>query len=207
MIIVLTGAPGAGKGTQADLLEKKDNYRKVSTGDSLRKQIKEKTEIGKLAASYMDHGNLVPDDVLLKILQAEIGNDKSEKIILDGYPRNVAQAKTLAENLSKLHPVAKAIHLDVDKNELINRLSGRRVCEKCGATYHIENSPPSKSGVCDRCGGRVSQRELMMYRRRLQFDSMYTRKIPVLCLIFIRIKVCLLVLKARGRLRKSAKDC
>ncbi len=158
MIIVLTGAPGAGKGTQAELLAEKCHYRKVSTGDSLRKHVKEKTKIGQDAAVYMDAGNLVPDDVLFEILLHEIGTKKDEKIILDGYPRNVDQAKTLSDKLAGTHAVVRAIHLDVNKDQLTKRLSGRRTCQDCGASYHIEANPPSSEGVCDRCGGQVIRR-------------------------------------------------
>ena len=158
MIIVLTGAPGAGKGTQAELLEQRPGLRKVSTGDALRKHVKEGTDIGKVAAEIMNRGDLVPDDVLLKILGAEIGTDASETIILDGYPRNVAQAETLA-SLDSPHEVKAAIHLDVPTADLIARLSGRRVCGSCGATFHVLAQPPKQEGVCDKCAGQLIQRK------------------------------------------------
>lgn len=157
MIVVLTGAPGAGKGTQADILVEKSGFRKLSTGDALRKHVKLGTEIGKLAGAIMERGELVPDDVLFKILRAELGTDKGELLLLDGYPRNVAQAETLA-TLAEVHPVKVAVHLDVSKDELVSRLSGRRVCGGCGATYHVASNPPRMSGVCDKCGGAVVQR-------------------------------------------------
>ena len=151
MIVVLTGAPGAGKGTQADLLVKQHKYRKVSTGDALRKHVKEETEIGLKAKSFMDQGNLVPDDIMLQIIKQEIGSDSNETIILDGYPRNIEQLKEL-EKLDTVHDIAGVIHLHVTENDLVERLSGRRVCSSCTATYHMRFNPPKSSGICDECG-------------------------------------------------------
>lgn len=158
MIVVLTGAPGAGKGTQADMLAKRLGFRKVSTGDALRRQVKLQTEIGKKADALMSAGRLVPDDVLLQVLMTEVGQDKNEKILLDGYPRNVNQAKTLKMAMDRVHPVKAAIHLDVQREELIGRLSGRRVCGKCGATFHVKANPPKNEGICDVCGGGLIRR-------------------------------------------------
>jgi len=157
MIIVLTGAPGAGKGTQAELLASRDGYRTFSTGQALRKHVQQGTEIGKQAGAIMARGELVPDDVLFQILKEELGPSSDEVILLDGYPRNIAQAETLA-SLGKTHPVKAAIQLDVPRTALIGRLSGRRVCSSCGATYHIDHNPPAKAGVCDKCGKQVVQR-------------------------------------------------
>lgn len=157
MIVLLAGAPGAGKGTQADLLAERAGFRKISTGDALRRQTKLGTDIGKKAKSFMESGRLVPDDVLFDVLKAELGMDPQEKILLDGYPRNISQAETL-ETMDAIHPVRAAIHLDVSREDLISRLSGRRVCSDCGATYHVATSPSRVSGKCDKCGGTVSQR-------------------------------------------------
>jgi adenylate kinase len=157
MIVLLTGAPGAGKGTQADLLQEKMGFRKVSTGDALRKHIKAGTAVGKVAAQIVAEGKLVPDDVLFNVLKEELGTDTKEKILLDGYPRNVNQAETL-KKLEKQHPVKLAIQLEVDRDELINRLSGRRVCSKCGRSFHVSLNPPKKTGVCDACQGELTQR-------------------------------------------------
>lgn len=158
MIIVLIGAPGAGKGTQADLLVEKLGYRKFSTGDALRKHVKQGTAIGKQAEAIMARGDLVSDDVLLEILRAELGTNSAETVILDGYPRNVAQAETLKRVLEEVHPVKGCVHLDVDREELIARLSGRRVCSSCGSSFHVTANPPKASGVCDKCGGQLIQR-------------------------------------------------
>ena len=157
MIVVLTGAPGAGKGTQADLLASQGGYRKVSTGDALRKHVRTKSPIGLQAEAVMARGELVSDEILFQILREELGPDSQEKILLDGYPRNVAQAQTL-DSLKEMHPVVVAIHLDVDSVELVTRLSGRRVCSSCGATYHVSMTPPKISGICDKCGGALQQR-------------------------------------------------
>lgn len=158
MIVVLTGAPGAGKGTQADLLASRAGMRKFSTGDALRKHVKAGTEIGKVAGAIMERGELVSDEVLFRILKEELnGVGPQEVVLLDGYPRNIAQAEAL-ETLRATSPVKGAIHLDVPREELIARLSGRRVCSSCGATYHVSQSPPKAAGVCDKCGGSLTQR-------------------------------------------------
>ncbi len=156
MIVVLTGAPGAGKGTQADLLVEKSGYRKISTGDCLRKHIKEKTPLGLKVEEVMRTGKLVSDEILFEVLKEEIGDDVNEKILLDGYPRNINQAKTL--DGFGVQKVLKAIHLDVESNELVRRLSGRRVCGSCGSSFHVDFSPPSNEGLCDRCGAELTQR-------------------------------------------------
>lgn len=157
MIVVLTGAPGAGKGTQADLLAERCGYRKLSTGDALRKHVKAGTEIGKIAGAIMAKGELVPDDVLFRILKEELGSNASEVVLLDGYPRNLSQAETL-DTLKASQPVKAVVHLEVPREELISRLSGRRVCSNCGTSFHVNSNPTKKDGVCDKCGGAVQQR-------------------------------------------------
>lgn len=157
MIFVLTGAPGAGKGTQADLLRDRFGFRKVSTGDAIRNQIKLGTEVGQEAKKLVDNGKLVPDEVLRKLLEAELGNDNTENILLDGYPRNVAQAEQL-ESLSGNHDIAAIIQMNVETQELVRRISGRRICPNCAATYHLSDRPSEKEGVCDKCGSGLIQR-------------------------------------------------
>jgi adenylate kinase len=157
MIVVITGAPGAGKGTQASLIEEKLGYHKFSTGDALRKHVQQGTKVGKVAGGLMADGKLVPDDVLFEILKEELGDEESSKILLDGYPRNVNQARTL-DTLKRVHPVKIAVHLRVPREELIERLSGRRVCSKCSRTFHVKFSPPSKADICDACGSALVQR-------------------------------------------------
>jgi len=156
MILVLTGAPGAGKGTQADLLSMKRGYEKLSTGDALRRQVQEGSETGLIAGKIMERGELVPDDVLFKIVQAELNRLRGKVVLLDGYPRNIPQADSLSG--LKDHPVSAVIHLDVPREELVSRLSGRRVCGSCGATYHLTANPPKTVNDCDRCGGALMQR-------------------------------------------------
>ncbi len=158
MIVVITGAPGAGKGTQGDLIVERLGYRKVSTGDAFRRHIKQGTELGKVVESVLKEGTLVSDELLLKVLESELGQNGTEKILLDGYPRNLAQAKTLSQLVSVPHKVVSAVHLDVPREELIRRLSGRRVCEGCGKGFHIDSAPPKVAGVCDACGKPVVQR-------------------------------------------------
>jgi adenylate kinase len=157
LIVILTGAPGAGKGTQADLLAHREGYKKISTGDALRKHIREGTEIGSKAKSIMAEGKLVPDDVLLGILQSELDNARGFSILLDGYPRNVAQARALQELVGR-EGIRGAVHLEVDPNALVQRISGRRTCGNCGASYHVTANPPKSDSICDRCGSELVQR-------------------------------------------------
>jgi adenylate kinase len=158
MIIVLMGAPGAGKGTQADLLVERSGYRKISTGDALRKHVKLGTPVGKQAGEIMARGELVPDQVLLQVLKEEIGSNPQEVIILDGYPRNLSQAETLRSVVEGAHPVVGCMHLDVSRQDIVSRLSGRRVCSGCGASFHVTANPPRKEGVCDKCTAGLYQR-------------------------------------------------
>ncbi|MEI6832721.1 MAG: adenylate kinase [bacterium] len=158
MIIVLMGAPGAGKGTQADLLVERSGYRKISTGDALRKHVKLGTPVGKQAGEIMARGELVPDQVLLQVLKEEIGSNPQEVIILDGYPRNLSQAETLKSVVEGAHPVVGCMHLDVSRQDIVSRLSGRRVCSGCGASFHVTANPPKKEGVCDKCAASLYQR-------------------------------------------------
>jgi adenylate kinase len=158
MIIVLMGAPGAGKGTQADLLVERSGYRKISTGDALRKHVKLGTPVGKQAGEIMARGELVPDQVLLQVLKEEIGSNPQGVIILDGYPRNLSQAETLKSVVEGAHPVVGCMHLDVSRQDIVSRLSGRRVCSGCGASFHVTANPPKKEGVCDKCTAGLYQR-------------------------------------------------
>ena len=157
MIIILTGAPGAGKGTQADLVSQRQGFKKISTGDALRKHIKLGTEVGSRAKAYMAEGKLVPDEVLLGVLHSELEAAGKMTVLLDGYPRNVAQAKALSDIVGR-DQIAGAIHLDVNLNVLVDRISGRRTCSNCAATFHISASPFKEGGRCDRCSGELVQR-------------------------------------------------
>jgi adenylate kinase len=161
MLIILLGAPGAGKGTQAGIL--KDEYKllHVSTGDMLREAIKECSDIGKEAQSYMNKGELVPDAIVTKLVIGRISKpDASKGVILDGYPRTLRQAESLDESLNKeSRKIDTVLYFSTTEKVVIQRLSGRRVCPKCGYNYHITNIPPKKEGICDTCGVALIQRE------------------------------------------------
>lgn len=158
--IVLLGPPGAGKGTQAKVLAQELGVAHISTGDILRKNVKEATSLGKEAKDYMDRGLLVPDALMSKMLQDRFAqSDIKNGFILDGYPRNIAQARTLEEIFKpKGIDIDLVVYLDSSDSVIIQRLSGRLVCSKCSANYHITNMPPIKKGICDKCGGSLYQR-------------------------------------------------
>jgi adenylate kinase len=159
MNILLFGAPGAGKGTQSALLVEKLNYFQISTGDLFRANIKSKTALGQQAQSYIDRGVLVPDSVTIGMVDEALANLNGKSFILDGFPRNVAQAEALGKILGQRHlNLAKAIFLEVPSEALLSRLTGRRVCKSCGAVYHVSSKPPRLPDVCDVCGGEVVQR-------------------------------------------------
>lgn len=160
MHILLMGPPGAGKGTQAAELKERFHIPHISTGDMFRAAIKEGTELGKRAKSYMDEGKLVPDEVTIGIVAERLAKDDCKKgFLLDGFPRTVEQADALTGILDKLGLKLKAVlNISVPKEDLIERAVGRRICKKCGATYHTKFNPPKKEGVCDVCGGELYQR-------------------------------------------------
>jgi adenylate kinase len=161
MKIVMLGAPGAGKGTQADKIAEKYGLPHISTGDIFRKNIKEGTELGKEAKSYMDAGKLVPDELTVRLLLDRVKNDDCAKgYILDGYPRTIPQAEALDSELAKLgEKIDYAINVEVPDENIITRMSGRRACLKCGATYHLKYVPPKKDGICDECGAELVIRD------------------------------------------------
>lgn len=153
MKIILLGAPGAGKGTQADDISERYSIVHVSTGDIFRKNIKEQTEIGKVAKSYIDKGNLVPDEVTVEIVKQRIAEpDCKNGYLLDGFPRNLYQA----ERLDEIDKIDYCVNLDVPEEKLIARLTGRRICSSCGKSFHVDFLNGSK--VCDVCGGDLIQR-------------------------------------------------
>ena len=153
MKIIMLGAPGAGKGTQAKKIAAEYSIPHVSTGDIFRANIKEGTELGVKAKSYIDSGNLVPDEITIAMLLVRIHQDDCKKgFVLDGFPRTIAQAVSLGEALDKLgEKIDYAVEVDVPDSAILSRMSGRRVCLSCGATYHIEFTPPTKENVCDSC--------------------------------------------------------
>ncbi|MDD3169023.1 MAG: adenylate kinase [Eubacteriales bacterium] len=158
--LILLGPPGAGKGTQAARICQKYSIPHISTGDIFRKQIKEGTEFGKKAKEYMNRGELVPDDLVLEIAEARLTEeDCKHGFLLDGFPRTVNQAEQLDKFLNEKDlSIDKVLDIRVDKEELMTRLIGRRVCRNCGATYHVINMPSEKEGICDVCGGELYQR-------------------------------------------------
>lgn len=158
---VLLGPPGAGKGTQAVRLVEKYEIPHISTGDIFRKNIKEGTELGKKAQEYMNAGALVPDELVVDLVKDRLQQDDCKNgFLLDGFPRTIFQAEKLDEFLSESNlKMDIVINLKVEKEALIKRLTGRRVCKDCGASYHIVNIPPKREGVCDICGGELIQRK------------------------------------------------
>lgn len=160
MRIILMGPPGAGKGTQAEKLIDLYQIPHISTGDMFRKAQKDGTELGLKAKSYMDQGQLVPDEVTVGIVKERLAEtDCKDGFLLDGFPRTVQQADALDTILSELEmSLDCVVNIEVDKAFLVDRLTGRRVCRACGATYHIANKAPKVEGVCDKCGGELYQR-------------------------------------------------
>lgn len=161
MKIIMLGAPGAGKGTQAKQIAAKYEIPHISTGDIFRANIKDGTALGMEAKSYMDKGQLVPDELTVKILLDRVSKDDCKNgYVLDGFPRTIPQADVLDKAVSELNDkIDYAINVDVKDDNIIRRMSGRRACLNCGATYHIVNVPPKKEGICDTCGSELVIRD------------------------------------------------
>lgn len=161
MKIIMLGAPGAGKGTQAKRIAEKWQIPHISTGDIFRANIKNGTELGKEAKQYMDQGLLVPDELTVKILLDRVAQaDCQNGYVLDGFPRTIPQAEVLDRELSKLEDTIDfAIDVDVPDENIVNRMGGRRACLSCGATYHVQFAAPAKEGVCDKCQNELILRE------------------------------------------------
>ena len=156
MKLILLGAPGAGKGTQAEIISEKYNIPTISTGNIIRAALKNGTEMGLKAKSYIDAGELVPDDVVIGIIKERLAeSDCANGYILDGFPRTIPQAEALDE---MGFGIDAALSIEVADSEIVKRMSGRRVCEKCGASYHIVAIPPKAEGICDVCGAALVQR-------------------------------------------------
>ena len=157
MRLILLAAPGAGKGTQAEILSEHYGIPSISTGAILRKAIKDGTELGKTAEKYINDGKLIPDDLMLKVMDERFKNDDCKNgFILDGFPRTLAQAEALSASPIKID---KVLSIEVDDRTIIERLSGRLECKSCGSTYHTEHRPPKTPGVCDKCGGELGARD------------------------------------------------
>ena len=158
--IVLLGPPGAGKGTQAELIVQKYGIPQISTGDIFRANIKNGTELGMTAKAFMDKGDLVPDELVVDLVKDRIGQDDcAEGFMLDGFPRTVFQAEELDKIMeARGLKIDAVLNIDVKPEKLVKRIAGRRVCKGCGATYNVDYKPTAKEGVCDKCGGEVYQR-------------------------------------------------
>ncbi|MGI6781770.1 MAG: adenylate kinase [Acholeplasmataceae bacterium] len=161
MIVILLGAPGAGKGSQAELLVKRYQIPHIATGDIFRENFKKETPIGKLAKEYIDKGQLVPDQLTNDIVRDRLSKKDVQKgFILDGYPRNIVQAEALDKLLERFGwKVDAVININPPLDILVERISGRRICSNCGAVYHIKNKKPKVEGICDICGSPVVQRK------------------------------------------------
>lgn len=157
MNIILLGAPGSGKGTQAEFIEKYLSVRSISTGNIIRSELKSGTKLGLEAKSYIEKGLLLPDEIVINMVKETVTKPEYKNgFILDGFPRTIAQAEALGRlNVN----IDKVIDIEVDDKSIINRLSGRRVCENCGASYHLENKKPEKPGTCDKCHSTLIQRK------------------------------------------------
>jgi len=160
MSIIILGAPGAGKGTQADILSQEMNLPHIASGDLFRQALEERTKVGLLAKSYMDKGELVPDEIAIKLILERINQpDCVSGCLFDGFPRTLHQAEVLDKTLKEQgKTIDKAIYIEVPNEELVKRLSGRWLCRTCQTPYHIINSPPKTAGKCDKCGGKLYQR-------------------------------------------------
>lgn len=189
MKIIMLGAPGAGKGTQAKMIADKYQIPHISTGDIFRANIKNGTELGMKAKSFMDKGELVPDELTVSMLLDRVGQpDCKDGYVLDGFPRTIPQAEELDRALSgRNEKIDFAIDVDVPDENIVKRMSGRRACLKCGATYHMEHIPPKKEGICDSCGSELVLRdddkaETVLKRLQVYHDQtqplidFYTRK-------------------------------
>ena len=161
MNLILLGPPGAGKGTQAQLMVDRYHIPQISTGDILRAAVKGKTPLGMKAKGFMDQGKLVPDELVIGIIEERLkAADCHPGFILDGFPRTIAQAEALQPILSKMgRSIDHVVNIEVEDEELVRRLTGRRTCKNCGAMFHIVFHAPKREGICDRCGGTLYQRE------------------------------------------------
>lgn len=159
--IVLLGPPGAGKGTQAKLMQKQTGIPHIATGDLLRAAVASRSELGRAAQAYMTRGELVPDGLVIDMIAHRlVQNGADPSFLLDAFPRNLVQAEALEQLLSQQAiPLHHVINLNVPREELVRRLSGRRTCRQCSAMYHVDLDPPAQPGTCDRCGGELYQRD------------------------------------------------
>ncbi|MBX0310543.1 MAG: adenylate kinase [Sulfurihydrogenibium sp.] len=178
-IIIFLGPPGAGKGTQAQLLKERNGFIQISTGDLLREAVKNQTELGKLAKKYMDEGKLVPDDLIISLIKEKLQEYANKNIIFDGFPRTIPQAESLDNLLFQLNKNIDAVILfKIEDEEVVKRLAGRRVCPSCGAVYHMVYNPPKIDEICDKCGTKLIQRDddkEEVIRKRLEVYHQQTK--------------------------------
>ena len=160
MRVIFLGAPGVGKGTQADVVSQKFGIPKLSTGDLLRESVARQTPLGKEAKGFMDRGDLVPDEVVIGLVREKLASPECQKgFLLDGFPRTVAQADQLEQILqAQGETLDRVVYFTLPNSEIVKRISGRRTCPNCKAVYHLESVPPKKEGVCDECGANLVQR-------------------------------------------------
>ncbi|MBC7741354.1 MAG: adenylate kinase [Bdellovibrionaceae bacterium] len=176
MNLILIGAPGSGKGTQSRLLIDKYNFVQLSTGDVLRAAISAKSDVGMTAKCYMDQGKLVPDDVMIALVEDYMSKQSGKSVIFDGFPRTVAQAESLDSMLKKnAARIDHIVYFKINPQILVKRLTGRRTCSQCGEIYHVETKPSSKGHLCEKCGGSLTQRaddkEEVIGERLAQFEK------------------------------------
>ncbi len=214
--IILLGAPGAGKGTIAEGIKAATNYIHVSTGDMLRVAVKAGKPVGLEAKSYMEKGELVPDDVIMRIVTERLKEEKGDAhFMFDGFPRTTEQARLLDQVLATNGgKVSRVFLLDVAREILVDRLSGRRICKNCGAVYHIRNIPPKVEGICNQCGGPLYQRpddteetvlnRLEVFKRQTQTLIDYYEKKKVLERVNAGLKKELIQAEIIARLKKPA---
>lgn len=159
--LVLVGPPGAGKGTQASRISDRYDIPHVATGEILRENVRKETDLGQEAKGYMDRGELVPDELIIDMVRERLAAAESDDgFVLDGFPRTVPQARALEQVLDELgQALDVVVRMEIGEDEVLRRITGRRVCEECGAVYHVEADPPQQEGVCDQCGGDLIQRE------------------------------------------------
>ncbi len=210
MNIILLGPPGVGKGTEANLIAVRLSIDHISTGDMLRQEVRENTDLGKDARAFMNRGKLVPDEVIMAMVQKRLVPNFSHGFILDGVPRTLNQAEVLGEILTELNAhLDFVIELEAGEDVLIERLSGRRVCKKCHALYHTINMKPIRDGACDRCGGELYQRDddkVATIKRRLTIYQQETHGLKE----FYKKKGIFLTINAEGNAEETFRkihDC
>ena len=199
--VILLGAPGAGKGTIAEGLKAASRLIHVSTGDMLRDAVKKGTAIGKQAEGYMKRGELVPDEVIIRLVESRLeAGDKDAAYMFDGFPRTLQQARLLDECLGRHGgKVDKVFLLDAPRDVLISRLTGRRICRKCGANYHLINIPPKHEGICDACGGELYQRPDDCEATILNRLDVYSRQTEALISYYEKKETLIRLDSARAR--------